>query len=280
MPNSEKLKEDPKLHFYYIFSKWKWTRHFIPLKVFLWWNAFSYKHDAILYKIEQKWDNFTNFWFYPFRKFNWWHRDNLSGLGRRLKNVWDYAKLAWNDADWDYIYLLNMLKFKIDRMEKTIRKYDRHIDTQDYCDQMKIVSECLNFVIEDRTNLLMKEEIDNKFLNEESIENWLTNLRKNKIVEMDKQGKKNVYFISETSDTEDSEEYRQEFKRLSHYYDSLKTAHLRVAFHIMLPALLSAKEYDKINKENREIYEKYGYNNEETLKLVKKIHSGIYSWWD
>ena len=48
----------------------------------------------------------------------------------------------------------------------------------------------------------------------------------------------------------------------------------------MLPALLSKESYDKIGEENREIYDKYGYDSEEALALVKKIHSGIYSWWD
>lgn len=278
--HTKKAKDkDPKLHFYYLFSKWKWTRHFIPLKVFLWWNSFSYKHDALLYKIEQKWDKFTDFWFYPFTKIKWWYEDHVRGLSYRLKQSWAFIKLSWYDADWDYIYFLRVMKTKLERMEKLLRKNNRHVGTLDYCDQIKIVIDCLDFVIEDKTGSMMMDELHSKFPKERDFDNWLTRLRENRVVEMDDKGKKNVYFVSTDSSFE-NEDYRKEFKRLSYYYDSLKQTHLRLAFHIMLPALLTKEEYAKIEKENMKIYEKYGYDSEEALNLVKKIHHGIYSWWD
>lgn len=274
------LKEDPKLHFYCIFSKRKWTRHFIPLKAFLWWNALSYKHDEKFHKIEEKIQSFTDKWGYPVRKLRWWYQDNILGFRGRVKQSWDFAKLGWYDADWDYAYFLGMIKFKLDRMEKLVRKNNRHLGCKKTCDQMRIVSNCLDFVLKDKTSNMLFEELNEKFPERKDREDLITSLSRNRVVEIDEHGKKCVYFVSSAYKSKHEEEYREELKKLSYYYDELKTAHLRVAFHIMLPALLSKKEYDMIHKRNREIYEEYGYDNDETLKLIKEIHSGVYNWWD
>lgn len=45
---------------------------------------------------------------------------NIKILCRSIKNVIDYAPLTYKDRDWDYIFLYDMLIFKLNRMEKCI----------------------------------------------------------------------------------------------------------------------------------------------------------------
>ncbi len=37
---------------------------------------------------------------------------------RKIKRSWEYAKLGWSNYDFDYVYLFELLRFKLDRMEK------------------------------------------------------------------------------------------------------------------------------------------------------------------
>ena len=38
----------------------------------------------------------------------------------RCKKIIDYIPLLWNDRDWDYYHILNMLHFKLKRVHKEI----------------------------------------------------------------------------------------------------------------------------------------------------------------
>ncbi len=37
---------------------------------------------------------------------------------RKVRRSWDYAVLGWANYDWDYAYLLELLRFKLERMHK------------------------------------------------------------------------------------------------------------------------------------------------------------------
>ena len=38
------------------------------------------------------------------------------------KNVWKWRKILWNDRDWDYYYILESLRFKIEKTANAIEK--------------------------------------------------------------------------------------------------------------------------------------------------------------
>lgn len=44
----------------------------------------------------------------------WWN------FRRGVKNLWVYRKLIWQTADWDYAYLLELMEFKLRRMDDAI----------------------------------------------------------------------------------------------------------------------------------------------------------------
>ena len=70
-------------------------------------------------------------------------------IRRLINNIrmsWRWAKFGWNDRDFDYVYLYNVMKFKIDNMERTFVKYGYH-DNNDYTtSRMRLISRLLDKV--------------------------------------------------------------------------------------------------------------------------------------
>jgi hypothetical protein len=46
-----------------------------------------------------------------------------------IKNLFVWFKIIWNDRQWDYIFLLELLKFKLALMEKEFRNYGHHLNS-------------------------------------------------------------------------------------------------------------------------------------------------------
>jgi len=57
----------------------------------------------------------------PYRRFcrEWWryYLRIPQNTYEFVKRIIDYAPILWNDRDWDYSFLLRLLKFKLSRME-------------------------------------------------------------------------------------------------------------------------------------------------------------------
>lgn len=69
---------------------------------------------------------------------------------RSIKNLFLYFKLIWSDRDWDYQYLLFILKFKITRMRKYAEKVtvNRVMNAQHQIKYMKLSEKMLDKIIE------------------------------------------------------------------------------------------------------------------------------------
>lgn len=57
---------------------------------------------------------------------------------RSLKRLLDYAPVIWKNEDWDYVYLLELMAFKIKRMEKNQRQHSHHLHRDRYARQLLI----------------------------------------------------------------------------------------------------------------------------------------------
>lgn len=61
----------------------------------------------------------------PYRKYSsfWWKfwGHLPSDIRDFVVRLWTYAPLIWEDRDWDYAFLLRMIKFKLKRMQPIIR---------------------------------------------------------------------------------------------------------------------------------------------------------------
>lgn len=63
----------------------------------------------------------------------WWdstgkytHLDFIQGI----KNLFKWFKIVWNDRDFDYVFILYVLKFKLDNTANNIEKYSRHVGNE------------------------------------------------------------------------------------------------------------------------------------------------------
>ena len=46
-----------------------------------------------------------------------------------IMNLSRYFRIIWNDRDWDYAYLMELIAFKLERMERSIREDPYHFET-------------------------------------------------------------------------------------------------------------------------------------------------------
>lgn len=60
-----------------------------------------------------------------------------------LRNLFIWLPVIWCDRDWDYVYLLTLMRFKVGLMRRNIGKANRHIETKKQLRNMLIVEELL-----------------------------------------------------------------------------------------------------------------------------------------
>lgn len=80
-----------------------------------------------------------------------------------LVNVWVYRRILWNDRDWDFIYFLELLQCKLNKMEHHFR-YNAHImDSEKVANQLKICSTLTQRILDDRYGELEWDKLDNEY---------------------------------------------------------------------------------------------------------------------
>jgi hypothetical protein len=70
-------------------------------------------------------------------------------IRRLINNIrmsWRWAKLGWNDRDFDFIYIYKVMKFKIDNMEKAFIKYGYHAEPEYNLSRMRLASKLIEKV--------------------------------------------------------------------------------------------------------------------------------------
>ena len=65
-----------------------------------------------------------------------------------LVNCWNFRQVLWYDRDWDFVFMLNLFKFKIQNMEAHLRKNGILINSEKYSNQMKKTHEAIQSYIE------------------------------------------------------------------------------------------------------------------------------------
>ena len=66
-----------------------------------------------------------------------------------IKNIIAWFPIIWRDRDWDYVYIYEILGFKLKRTEQNIRKYGHAMESEAIADQIREVSTALERLIED-----------------------------------------------------------------------------------------------------------------------------------
>lgn len=89
----------------------------------------------------------------PYKKYStsWWRfwlnfpRDIIEFI----KRVWDYSPLLWDDRDWDYSCILQLLRFKLLRLRKHMEKYAIIAHAEDVIAELACADVLLRNVIEE-----------------------------------------------------------------------------------------------------------------------------------
>lgn len=64
-------------------------------------------------------------------------------IGRFIKRFFLYLPIIWRDEDWDYDYLYQLIKFKLERMAIAQDNDDLHVDSKRRATQIRI---CLAYL--------------------------------------------------------------------------------------------------------------------------------------
>ena len=63
----------------------------------------------------------------------------MRGLFRFVKRLFAYLPILWSDEDWDYMYLMRLIQFKITRMREHMQKHGHHTQVKKMFRRMQIV---------------------------------------------------------------------------------------------------------------------------------------------
>ena len=66
-----------------------------------------------------------------------------------IENLIKWFPTIWNDRDWDYCFLYDLLYFKLKNMEKFQRKYGHSVSNEEIANEIKPCIEVLGRLIED-----------------------------------------------------------------------------------------------------------------------------------
>lgn len=83
-----------------------------------------------------------------------------------IKNLIKWAPLIWHDHDWDYVYLLSIMEFKLKNMAKHTEESDwRSVNDKNYIKSLKITAELCKRISENEylETEINKYEIDDNF---------------------------------------------------------------------------------------------------------------------
>ena len=264
----------PKKEDFFEFFEPKWKRlikRCVPVSWLIRYNKWCYDHDALLFRLENIVDSLQDL--VPYYKVKWWLSKHFGGMFRnRIPQAWAFAKYGWYDGDWDYHYLLDLIEFKLVRMQDCINTHSRHIGYEDTVLQIQIARSCLERFKEDIFLSEMYERIDELYPDKYGVDDLLG--KRGRKIWLDKNGKKNVVY--ETS-RKRPEGYSQTFKELNEYYTNLRLAEFRVFVHIITPGNYNSQELKEIKEYNQKMYDKYG---DDYDKHCKYVHHGLLRWWD
>ena len=73
----------------------------------------------------------------------------IKGYFRKTIKILQYIPILWIDEDWDYGYILSLLRYKLDRTRKNFRKNKNHTDYEECSSQIDVVIYAIDRVLLD-----------------------------------------------------------------------------------------------------------------------------------
>ena len=86
---------------------------------------------------------------------------------RRIKNLFRWLPIIWQDEQWDYYHILEILKYKLIFTAEHARKYGYHINSDYDADRMML---CVRLIEKIQNEAYMEELINDDELTQEKID--------------------------------------------------------------------------------------------------------------
>ena len=72
-----------------------------------------------------------------------------NNISTGISNIIKYFKIVWNDRDYDYTYIFNILRFKLEKQAKYINDKNRFISSRRNAELMLLTSRLIELIKED-----------------------------------------------------------------------------------------------------------------------------------
>lgn len=92
----------------------------------------------------------------------WWKLENvwtfISNIPNNIAMICQWIPILWNNWDWDYSFLYEILRYKMDRMSKYLTEKDRAVNTWQYAAQLKACVDIIDRLQEGSHSYTKKEQ--------------------------------------------------------------------------------------------------------------------------
>ena len=82
---------------------------------------------------------------------------------KRIKNIIRWIPILWNDRDWDYYYIFEILKTKLKFQSKHFREYGYHESSERDAEQMEL---CIRLIDKVQNEYYLDEALGQEFTDE------------------------------------------------------------------------------------------------------------------
>jgi len=139
-------------------------------------------------------------------------------LKKGIWNVISWFPIVWNDRDWDYCFLYELLKFKLERMERCLREHGHSIDSEKDANS---IQECI---------VILKRLIKDDYV----AEDWVQMHKKwGEFEFQDTENGHTKLALSGVKTEEDEEEYSADIKNCCKHEESMVQKDLNDLFENM-----------------------------------------------
>ncbi len=73
----------------------------------------------------------------------------MKAFFRKIKNLWEWLPVIWNDAHWDYVFIERILSHKLKKVKEYHQKYGDGIDNDEIVKDLEEITQILDNRIED-----------------------------------------------------------------------------------------------------------------------------------
>ena len=96
--------------------------------------------------------------------YGWWYITRpFKKVYRFVIKLFKYSRLLWNDSEFDYSFLLELLQFKLTLMAQSFEKHGISVNSRKISKELKLCADLIQRIIEDKYADIELEHIDRKY---------------------------------------------------------------------------------------------------------------------